>query len=239
MFGITAGVARNQCRMLRPGSSTRTSTSGALRARPARRTAAPASRVGRPRAPPRAARTFPSGSGSPPGARSCAAAWAARSGSRWPATERRPPAPDRQQRHVDASAQLCHRFEQVGVAGEVRRARAADHVADRVGGGPNGRRRPSWTAGVAITRTGPTRPPRPAASSRTSREPVRAQPRLPPAGARAAGASPSIAQRRRGRRGRRAGARAARSRPARPRRRADRPGDPDQRPDAPAAAPDR
>ena len=60
-----------------------------------------------------------------------ATASAARVGSRWPAAEPRPPAPDRNERDVDR-AELAHPVEEVGVAGEVDRLRARDDVAERI-----------------------------------------------------------------------------------------------------------
>ncbi len=70
-----------------------------------------------------------------------------------PATERRAPAPDRQQREVDRTAQVGHPVEQVGVAGEVHRC-ACRAARTRVAGavGPSGGRKPEWRAGTAWTR---------------------------------------------------------------------------------------
>ena len=51
-------------------------------------------------------------------------------------TERRSPAPDRQQRHVEAPGQAAHVVEQLRVAGEVHALRAGDVVAERVDLGP-------------------------------------------------------------------------------------------------------
>lgn len=57
-----------------------------------------------------------------------------------PRPQRRPPTPDGQQGHVDLAADGRHAVEQVGVAGEIDVAAAADDVAEAFGFGPPGQR---------------------------------------------------------------------------------------------------
>ena len=66
----------------------------------------------------------------------------------------RAPAPDRQQREVEAAvADLAHAGEQVGVAREEDGAAAGDVVAEARRRRPNGNRSPSCSAWVAVTVT--------------------------------------------------------------------------------------
>ena len=79
------------------------------------------------------------------GRRSAAAA-AARAGSMWPSPDRRSPAPHREERRVQRAGELVHGREQVRVAGEVDRSRAADDAPIAGPVGPNGTRLPECSA---------------------------------------------------------------------------------------------
>ena len=131
-----------------PGARTRTWTSGARRARPRTNSCGGRARNDRRNALHITAGAYvPQWIGIASRGRSSASASAARSGSRWPAPERRPPAPDRQQRHVEARREVGHLREEVGVAGEVDAAaipRPRSRAPRRAG--EPGPRRPSCSA---------------------------------------------------------------------------------------------
>ena len=97
-------------------------------------------------------------------------ALAARAASRWPGPELLAPAGHRDQREVELAADRLHVVEQIGVAGEIGAPRAARRRTRAPGARtPSGPRRPSCSAGVAVTSTDPMAVVSPTSTSVTSR----------------------------------------------------------------------
>ena len=195
-----------------PGCSTRASTAGAIRRHRGRERTRRRLRVARPWVGPRQGERAPvdrdGDAGGDPRRRLRRPLGVEVAGP-----ERAAPAPHRQERDVDGAREVGHGHEEIGVAGEVDRARPAHHEAHRRDVDAR-----ADAGGLGAPRTWPppaaARPAAPRPRAARSRRECRARPATPPprAGRPCAGPRARAAAARAGRRGRRAGARRGRRR---------------------------
>jgi hypothetical protein len=94
-----------------------------------------------------------------------------------------PPAPDRQERHVEPAGDIGQRVEEICVPGEEHRSGPPTTYAKVSRARENGWRRPSCSAKTALTSVVPTRWGSPGTASVTSRRPARRSKRPQPRGA--------------------------------------------------------